>query len=113
MFDKTHSQILELLPERCGTAQTRDFEATLAGVHGFFSQINDYTYRFRIIYFHQKLFFQIAEYRAPNLEASGNMQQGIYLPKPHVWRDLFDPIHALLRAVHRKDYQSAIDRFTI
>nr|CAD7579713.1 unnamed protein product [Timema californicum] len=30
MGDKTHSQLIELMPERCGSAQSRDFEAVLA-----------------------------------------------------------------------------------
>ncbi|XP_076285643.1 ubr3 ubiquitin ligase isoform X1 [Lasioglossum baleicum] len=85
MGDKTHSQLMELMPERCGTPQNRDFESILADT---------------------------AQYKAPNLEASGNMQQGMYGPKPHVWDELFDPLHVLLRAVHRKDFQISMDRFT-
>ncbi|XP_043254590.1 E3 ubiquitin-protein ligase Ubr3 [Colletes gigas] len=85
MGDKTHSQLMELMPERCGTTQTRNFEAVLA---------------------------DIAQYRAPNLEASGNMQQGMYGPKPRVWEELFDPLHVSLRAINRRDYQISMDRFT-
>ncbi|KAG5323686.1 UBR3 ligase, partial [Pseudoatta argentina] len=85
MSDKTHSQLMELMPERCGTTQNRDFESVLADV---------------------------AQYRAPNLEASGNMQQGMYGPKGRVWEELFDPLHVLLRAVHRRDFQISMDRFT-
>ncbi|KAL6258401.1 hypothetical protein P5V15_010359 [Pogonomyrmex californicus] len=85
MGDKTHSQLMELMPERCGTTQNRDFESVLADV---------------------------AQYRAPNLEASGNMQQGMYGPKARVWDELFDPLHVLLRAVHRRDFQVSMDRFT-
>lgn len=33
MGDKTHSQLMELMPERCGTTQNRDFESVLADVH--------------------------------------------------------------------------------
>lgn len=32
MSDKTHSQLMELMPERCGTTQNRDFESVLAEV---------------------------------------------------------------------------------
>ena len=32
MGDKTHSQLMELMPERCGTTQNRDFEAILRDV---------------------------------------------------------------------------------
>lgn len=32
MGDKTHSQLMELMPERCGTTQNRDFESVLADV---------------------------------------------------------------------------------
>ncbi|XP_043272202.1 E3 ubiquitin-protein ligase Ubr3 isoform X3 [Venturia canescens] len=85
MGDKTHSQLMELMPERCGTTPNRDFEAVLA---------------------------EVAQYRAPNLEASGTMQQGMYGPQARVWADLYDPLHVLLRAVHRRDYQVSMDRFT-
>ncbi|XP_066595206.1 E3 ubiquitin-protein ligase Ubr3 [Prorops nasuta] len=85
MGDKTHSQLMELMPERCGTTQNRDFESVLA---------------------------EVAQYRAQNLEASGNMQQGMYGPKPRIWDELFDPLHVLLRAVHRRDFQLSMDRFT-
>ncbi|XP_068083669.1 E3 ubiquitin-protein ligase Ubr3 isoform X2 [Anabrus simplex] len=85
MGDKTHSQLIELMPERCSTAQSRDFESVLA---------------------------EVADYKAPNLEASGNMQQGMYVPRPAVWEQLYDPIHVLLRAVHRRDFQTSMDRFT-
>ncbi|KAK9296366.1 hypothetical protein QLX08_009590 [Tetragonisca angustula] len=86
MGDKTHSQLMELMPERSGSTQNRDFESVLADV---------------------------AVYRAPNLEASGNMQQGMYGPKPRlVWEELFDPLHVLLRAAQKGDFQMAMDRFT-
>ncbi|XP_058794286.1 E3 ubiquitin-protein ligase Ubr3 isoform X2 [Phymastichus coffea] len=84
MGDKTHSQLMELMPERCGTTQNRDFESVLA---------------------------EVAQYKAPNLEASGQMNQGMYIPKAHVWEELFDPLHVLLRAVHRKDFQVSMDRY--
>ncbi|RZF33108.1 hypothetical protein LSTR_LSTR013279 [Laodelphax striatellus] len=84
MGDKTHSQLMELMPERCGTAQSRDFELRLA---------------------------EVADYRAPNLEASGNMQQGMYVPKAAVWERVYDPLHVLLRAVHRRDFQTSMDRY--
>lgn len=85
MSDKTHSQLMELMPERCGTSQSRDFESLLA---------------------------EVADYRAPALEASGNMQQGMYVPKSRVWEKQYDPIHVLLRAVHRRDFQTSMDRYT-
>ncbi|XP_034951822.1 E3 ubiquitin-protein ligase Ubr3 [Chelonus insularis] len=85
MSDKTHSQLMDLMPERCGTTPNRDFEPVLADV---------------------------AQYRAPNLEASGTMQQGMYGPKPRVWDELYDPLYVLLRAVHRRDYQVSMDRYT-
>ncbi|KAG7208964.1 hypothetical protein KM043_015133 [Ampulex compressa] len=85
MGDKTHSQLMELMPERCGSTQNRDFESILADV---------------------------AQYKAPNLEASGNMQQGMYGPKPRVWDELFDPLHVLLRSCHKRDFQVSMERFT-
>lgn len=85
MSDKTHSQLMEMMPERCGTSQSRDFEQLLA---------------------------EVADYRPPALEAMGNMQQGMYVPKADVWRLRYDPIHVLLRAVHRRDFQTSMDRYT-
>jgi E3 ubiquitin-protein ligase UBR3 len=32
MGDKTHSQLMELMPERCGAGQSRDFEVVLTKV---------------------------------------------------------------------------------
>ncbi|CAL4116468.1 unnamed protein product, partial [Meganyctiphanes norvegica] len=85
MGDKTHSQLMEFMPEKCGTAsQTRDFEAVLS---------------------------KISSYRAPNYEASGTMQQGMYIPKDEVWEHYYDPIYVLLRAVQRRDFQGSLDRF--
>ena len=55
MSDRTHSQLMDLMPEKCGlTGHAKDFEPTLK---------------------------DIAEYRAPNFEAGGTMQQGMYIPK--------------------------------
>lgn len=85
MSDRTHSQLMELLPEKCGAPQNKDFDAVLA---------------------------QVADYKAPNFEASGSMQQGMYVPKAVVWEQLYDPIYVLLRAVHRRDFQTSMDRFT-
>jgi hypothetical protein len=41
--DKTHSQLMELMPERCGTTQNRDFESVLAEVCCWF-QIMQYLF---------------------------------------------------------------------
>lgn len=57
-------------------------------------------------------FLKVADYKAPNFEASGSMQQGMYVPKAAVWEQLYDPIYVLLRAVHRRDFQTSMDRFT-
>ncbi|KAK2727488.1 hypothetical protein QYM36_008099, partial [Artemia franciscana] len=85
MGDKTHSQLLELLPEKCGSPQTKDIDAFLT---------------------------EVADYKAPAFEASGTLQQGMYVPKAEVWEKLYDPIYVLLRAVHRREFQSSMDRFT-
>ncbi|CAN7992707.1 unnamed protein product [Ixodes hexagonus] len=86
MGDRTHSQLMDLLPEKCGTtSHNKDFEAFLSDV---------------------------AKYKQPNFEAGGNMLQGMYVPKGEIWEREYDPIHVLLRAVHRKDYQASMDRYT-
>ncbi|KAG0423827.1 hypothetical protein HPB47_000437, partial [Ixodes persulcatus] len=87
MGDRTHSQLMDLMPEKCGITShhTKDFEAFLSDV---------------------------AVYKQPNFEAGGNMLQGKYVPKGEIWEREYDPIHVLLRAVHRKDYQASMDRYT-
>ncbi|XP_049270289.1 E3 ubiquitin-protein ligase UBR3-like [Rhipicephalus sanguineus] len=86
MGDRTHSQLMDLLPEKCGTsAHSRDFEAFLE---------------------------EVALYKQPNFEAGGNLLQGMYVPRGSVWEREYDPVHVLLRAVHRKDYQASMDRYT-
>nr|CAD7197122.1 unnamed protein product [Timema douglasi] len=124
MGDKTHSQLIELMPERCGSAQSRDFEAVLAEdveispntleddetFHGF--DVNDDPMLDIGNSTAEDGEIEVADYKAPNLEASGNMQQGMYVPKSTVWEELYDPIHVLLRAVHRRDFQTSMDRFT-
>lgn len=85
MSDRTHSQLHDLFPEKCGTTNTRAFEPILN---------------------------QIADFRSPALEAGGNLSQGMFYPKANIWLHEYDPIHVLLRAVHRRDYQASIDRFT-
>ncbi|RWS24069.1 E3 ubiquitin-protein ligase UBR3-like protein, partial [Leptotrombidium deliense] len=85
MSDRTHSQLTDLLPEKCGTSQNKEFESTLQ---------------------------EIADYRGPTLESGGNLSQGMFSPKPEIWEQEYDPLHVFLRAVHRRDFQSSIDRFS-
>lgn len=40
------------------------------------------------------------------------MQQGMYTLKPEYWETHFDPVHALLRAFNRREFQSAMDRYS-
>ncbi|GFY54890.1 e3 ubiquitin-protein ligase ubr3 [Trichonephila inaurata madagascariensis] len=86
MNDRTHSQLMDLIPDKCGeTSQNRNFETILN---------------------------QVAVYKAPNFEANGAMMQGTYVPKSEIWEEEYDPIHVLLRAVHRREYQASLDRFS-
>ena len=55
---------------------------------------------------------QIADYKAPNFEAGGAMQQGMYVPKPELWEKLYDPLYVMLRAMYKKDFQASMDRYT-
>ncbi|KAI8124337.1 E3 ubiquitin-protein ligase UBR3 [Lucilia cuprina] len=43
---------------------------------------------------------------------SKNLEQGLFTPIDEVWEEYYDPLHVLLRAVHRRDFQSSLDRFT-
>ncbi len=86
MGDKTHSTLFEHMPEKCGTCVPLElFDKVLA---------------------------EVAQFSEPRFEASGNMQQGIYLPTANVWENLYDPVYVLLRAVHRRDFQTSIERFS-
>lgn len=81
--DRTHSQLLELMPERSGNVHTRNFETFLKS---------------------------LSTYRSPPV-GSENLEQGLFMPLPQVWEEYYDPLHVLLRAVHRRDYQNSMDRF--
>ncbi|CAD7090025.1 unnamed protein product [Hermetia illucens] len=81
--NKTHSQLLELMPERSGNVHTKNFE---------------------------KFLKQLSVYRAPT-SGSENLEQGLFTPIDDVWEKYYDPLHVLLRAVHRRDFQSSMDRF--
>lgn len=82
--NKTHSQLLELMPERSGNVHTKNFETFLK---------------------------QLSVYKAPSA-GSENLEQGLFTPIDEVWEEYYDPLHVLLRAVHRRDFQSSLDRFT-
>ncbi|KAI5639121.1 E3 ubiquitin-protein ligase Ubr3 [Phthorimaea operculella] len=82
--DKTHSQLLELMPERSGNAHTRNFETVLK---------------------------ELSTYRPPP-KGSENLEQGLFVPKPIVWQQYYDPLHVLRRAVHRRDFHASMERFT-
>ncbi|XP_017085312.1 E3 ubiquitin-protein ligase Ubr3 isoform X2 [Drosophila eugracilis] len=82
--NKTHSQLLELMPERSGNVHTKNFETFLK---------------------------KLSVYKAPS-SGSENLEQGLFTPIDEVWEKHYDPLHVLLRAVHRRDFQSSLDRFT-
>ncbi|XP_061716606.1 E3 ubiquitin-protein ligase Ubr3-like, partial [Cydia pomonella] len=82
--DKTHSQLLELMPERSGNAHTRNFEVVLK---------------------------ELSTYRPPP-RGSENLEQGLFVPTPLVWQKYYDPLHVLRRAVHRRDFHASMERFT-
>ncbi|XP_070564707.1 E3 ubiquitin-protein ligase UBR3-like [Ptychodera flava] len=83
--DRTHSQLIDLVPDKTGlTGPEKDFETILK---------------------------QVSDYKEPVFEAGG-MQQGMYTPKSEVWEKHYDPLHSILRAVHKRDIQSAMDRYT-
>lgn len=81
--DKTHSQLLELMPERSGNSHTRIFERYLS---------------------------ELSNFKKPTA-SSENLEQGLFIPKADVWERYYDPLHVLLRAVHRRDFQNSMDRF--
>lgn len=87
MNDRQHSTLMDLMPER-------------TGVNGLAKELFEPTLQ------------NLADYKAPNFEAGGGLQQGTYVPKDEVWEKDFDPVHVSLRAIYRRDMQSAMDRYT-
>lgn len=49
MGDKTHSQLMELMPERCGTTQNRDFESVLADVSLLIDRVSFMLHYFNLL----------------------------------------------------------------
>ena len=87
MGDKTHSMLHDNMPEKSGTPVQVDL--------------------------FDRILSETATYSEPRFDpASGNMLQGLYLPKDHIWQQHYDPIHVLLRGVHlRREFQTSIERF--
>lgn len=81
--DKTHSQLLELMPERSGNSHTRIFEQYLD---------------------------ELSNFKKPTL-GTENLEQGLFIPTADVWEKFYDPLHVLQRAVHRLDFQNSMERF--
>ena len=40
------------------------------------------------------------------------LMQSCFIVADELWETDFDPVHVLLRAVYKKDFQSAMDRYT-
>jgi E3 ubiquitin-protein ligase UBR3 len=77
---------MEAMPETCGlSGHAKDYESTLQSV---------------------------ADFKMPVFEPGGAIQQGKYQPKGSVWLHEYNPVHVMLRAVHRRDIQLSLDRFT-
>ncbi|XP_071802919.1 E3 ubiquitin-protein ligase ubr3-like isoform X2 [Asterias amurensis] len=85
--DRPHSQLADQIPEKTGLFNSNEhFESILA---------------------------EVADYHDPMSETgSGGLQQGRYSPKPHIWETEFDPIHVMLRVMQKKDFQTAMDRYS-
>lgn len=65
--NKTHSQLLELMPERSGNVHTKNFETFLK---------------------------KLSVYKAPS-SGSENLEQGLFTPIDEVWEKHYDPLHVL------------------
>lgn len=87
MNDRQHSQLSELMPER-------------SGMSGMGKELFEPTLK------------TLADYKAPSFEAGVGLNQGSYTPKGFVWEEEFDPVHVLQRAIYRKDFQAAMDRYS-
>ncbi|XP_076468765.1 E3 ubiquitin-protein ligase ubr3-like [Babylonia areolata] len=87
MNDRQHSQLSELMPER-------------SGMSGMSKELFEPTLR------------KLADYKAPSFEAGSGLNQGCYTPKGSVWAEDFDPVMVAQRAIYKKDFQAAMDRYT-
>lgn len=81
--DRTHSQLLELMPERSSNSHARNFEDYLS---------------------------ELSIFKKPKT-GSDNLEQGLFIPVSNVWEEHYDPLHVLLRAVQRRDFQNSMNRF--
>lgn len=81
--DRTHSQLLELMPERSSNSHARNFEDYLS---------------------------ELSIFKKPKT-GSENLEQGLFIPVADVWEQHYDPLHVLLRAVQRRDFQNSMNRF--
>ncbi|XP_071942297.1 E3 ubiquitin-protein ligase UBR3-like [Antedon mediterranea] len=86
MKEKTHSQLLDQIPERSEVLSISDmFEDILK---------------------------EVADFKDPTQLSGGNFRQGQYVLKPELWMSEFDPIMVQMRSMQRKDYQAALDNYT-
>ena len=109
MNDRTHSNLFDFIPAKYGVSISLElFDAVLFEV----AQYSEPRYSSNHTHIVRR-----DQYSLPVLfcrfEAGGNMQQGMFLPKPEVWENHYDPIHVLLRAVHRRDFQASLERFNV
>ena len=58
------------------------------------------------------IILKVADFKAPGFNVSGKLQQGTYCPKAEVWLQEYDPLHTILRTVHRREFQQSMDRYT-
>lgn len=82
--EKTHSQIHDMMPYKCGYTQNHSFTDTLN---------------------------EIAVYKSPEVEASGGLVQGYFYIKNEIWEQEYDPLFILYRNAYRRDFQSTLTRF--
>ncbi|XP_033103209.1 E3 ubiquitin-protein ligase UBR3-like isoform X2 [Anneissia japonica] len=86
MRDKTHSQLLDQIPER----------AEVMNISEMFEDILN----------------EVADFKDPTHVSDGNFRQGQYVLKPELWTSDFDPIMVQMRSMQRKDYQASLDNYT-
>ncbi|KAF2351779.1 hypothetical protein FHG87_017468 [Trinorchestia longiramus] len=86
MGDRPHSSLLELMPEKL--LRTSKEKVSI-----------------------RKLIKKLSIALPATITAAGVCRNGLYRPKTRVWKKYYDPLHVLLRATPRRQYQDAEHRY--
>ncbi|KFD58401.1 hypothetical protein M513_00627 [Trichuris suis] len=83
--DRTHSQVLDHIPERLGQAITSDEP--------------------------ENVLRELADYKEPRSNVDGVMSPGVYVPKDCLWESDYDPLFVVHRTFPSAELQQSLDRY--